>query len=59
MYTSTYEMEKLAELRHYELVQNAERNRLFRSTRRRGKKTARVFPSPSCSVKEPTRGRCA
>ncbi len=30
MYTSTYEMEKLAELRHHELMVNTERNRIAR-----------------------------
>ena len=59
MYQSTYELEKLAELRRDELIHNAEINRLCRSTRRRGKKTVQVFPSFSIPVKEPTCSGCA
>ena len=59
MYLSTYEIEKLAELRRDELIHNTEINRLCLSTRRRRKKTARVFPSTSTCVKEPTCDRCA
>ena len=41
MYTSTYEMEKLAELRHHELMLNAERNRILRIGKKQKKRAAR------------------
>ncbi len=59
MYTSTYEIEKLAELRRDELVRNAEIDRMLQSTRRRVKKTARVVSSSSVPVKESTCRGCA
>lgn len=59
MYTSTYEIEKLAELRRDELIRNAEINRLCQSPQRRGKKTVRFFSSSSCPVQESTCNGCA
>jgi len=41
MYTSTYEMEKLAELRYHELTMNAERKRILRIGKKQKKRAAR------------------
>lgn len=59
MYTSTYEIEKLAELRRDELIQNAETNRMILSARRREKATVRNPASSSYPIKKSTCNGCA
>jgi len=59
MYTSTYEMEKLAELRHHELMLNAERNRILRVGKKQKKRAVRNATSPTCLTTESTCNGCA
>ncbi len=54
MYTSTYEMEKLAELRHHELMVNTERNRIARVGKKQERRAVRNAASLAYLTREST-----
>lgn len=53
MYTSAYEMEKLAELRRDELVRNAERIILSQNGKKRARRTLQGVAPSSWTITEP------
>ncbi len=59
MYTSTYEMEKLAKLKYSELVQYSEINSILRIEKQQEKRAKRSVPSSTCLAKKSTCSGCA
>jgi hypothetical protein len=59
MYQSTYELEKLAKIRHTELLERAERSRRFRSVRLRKREDRRYIALSSCSASKSPCNSCA
>ena len=59
MHQSTYELEKLAQMKHTELLERAERGRRFRFTRLRKREDRRSITLSSYSARKSTCNSCA
>jgi len=59
MYQSTYELEKLARMKHTEFLERAERSRRFRFIRLRKREDRRPIALSSCSASKSTCNSCA
>ncbi len=59
MYQSTYELEKLAWMKHKELLEKAERSRRFRFAGLRKREDRRSIALSSCSASKSPCNSCA